>query len=209
MTTTTSFVVGEGIQTRMDTDGVTAASDEVQVFGARATPQWAEACANDGSVYRWVSSVNQVYRYVPGTIQPPPPPAIAARLQSVVDAGLAQGWKRYAGPVIDEPDSFRWGDPGFDCSSFVSTMYRRVLGVSLAGFTDTIAGQTDTIDEADALPGDIILYKYNDGIQHGVTYPHTGLWLGGGLMLDCQYPLGLGKHPILAHPFEIHRARGL
>src|SRR6185369_15255661 len=131
------------------------------------------------------------------------------KLQKVVDAGLALGWKRYAGPVINESDDKRWGNPGFDCSSFVAAMYGRVLGVTLVGYTDSIAAQTDTIAESDALPGDIILYRYRDSAQPGVTYPHTGLWLGPGRMLDCQWPKGLGEHPILAHPYEIHRARGL
>jgi hypothetical protein len=88
-------------------------------------------------------------------------------------------------------------------------MYREALGIELAMFTDAIAGQTDEIAQSDALPGDIVLYRYFDSEQAGVTFPHTGLWLGGGRMLDCQFPAGLGEHNLLPHPFEIHRARGL
>jgi len=126
-----------------------------------------------------------------------------------VDLGFSKGHRRYAGPVIGEPESFRDGDPGYDCSSFVSLMYRDALGIQLTKFTDAMAGQTDEIPTADALPGDIVLFRYHDPEQPGVTFPHTGLWLGGGRMLDCQFGPGLGEHPLLGQPFEIHRARGL
>ncbi len=192
----------------MDADNVKAASDEIQVFGDRPEPQWAQACADDGSEYRWVRSLNRVFRYTPGDV-PPVLRELAEKLQSVVDAGMALGWRCYAGPCVGEREDRRWGNPGFDCSSFVASMYGRVLGIELAGFTDAIADQTDEISEADALPGDIILYRYDDSCQPAVKYPHTGLWLRPGWMLDCQYPRGLGEHPILAHAYEIHRARGL
>lgn len=205
----TSFVIGPGVQTRMTTDAVNPASDELHIFGAQADSEWSETVADDGSIYRWIRAANTVYRYQTGAVQPQAVKALEDMLQSVVDLGLAQGWKRYAGPVIGEPDNYRWGNPGFDCSSFVSSMYSGALSIQLSAFTDAIADQTDTIAQADALPGDIILYKYADTHQPGVTYPHTGLWLGSSRMLDCQYPAGLGNHPLLARPFEIHRARSL
>lgn len=207
----TDFIVGPGIAERMSTDQVNPASDELPISGRRPDVQWAEAVADDGSIYRWVRLTNTVHRYQPGGAgaSTSTTAALEDRLQMVVDLGLAQHWKPYSGPVVNEPDAARWGDPGFDCSSFVASMYRGALHVQLTGFTDAIADQTDTIATADALPGDIILYRYNDTHQPGVTYPHTGLWLGQGKMLDCQYPEGLGVHPMLAAPFEIHRARGL
>src|SRR5689334_4119119 len=126
----TTYTIGEGIQNRMDQDLVTAVTDELQILGGRTGPQWAEACADDGSIYRWVRSTNLVYRYAPGDNQPVSTP-LADKLQKVVDAGLALGWRRYAGPVINEADDKRWGNPGFDCSSFVASMYGRVLGIAL------------------------------------------------------------------------------
>jgi cell wall-associated NlpC family hydrolase len=152
-----------------------------------------------------VQSTNSLYRNKAG----PAARGLAAKLQKVVDIGRAKGWKPYSGPIVGQPESFRWGDPGYDCSSFVSSMYKEALGIALAGFTDTIATQTDQIDQQQALPGDIILYRYADSSQPQVKFPHTGLWLGNSRMLDCQYPAGLGEHPLLAHGFELHRARGL
>jgi LysM repeat protein len=142
--------------------------------------------------------------------------SLRAKLQRVVDHGHAEGWKPYSGPIVGEPEASRWGTPGYDCSSFVASMYRQVLGIELAGFTDTIAGQTDDIPTNEALPGDIILYRYHDPDQPGVNFPHTGLWLDGVSMLDCQctgipdlHHPGLGVHPVFNRPFEIHRARGI
>lgn len=106
--------------------------------------------------------------------------------------------KRYAGPVIGEPDSYRWGSPGFDCSSFVSYLFRQVFGLSLVPFTDTAAGQT--VDVAPS-PGAIIFYEYKDSSQPGVRYPHMGIWVGGGKMLDCQWPKGCGYHDLLNRPY--------
>ena len=35
----TTYIVGEGIQNRMDLDQVSAVTDELQIFGGRANPQ--------------------------------------------------------------------------------------------------------------------------------------------------------------------------
>ncbi|HZO24550.1 MAG TPA: NlpC/P60 family protein [Chloroflexota bacterium] len=201
----TSFVVGPGIAQAMADDGTQPASDEIFVHGSRPQPQWSQAMGENGTTYRWLRATNRVYRYAEGRRAS----SLAAKLQSVVDLGFSKGHRRYAGPVIGEPESFRDGDPGYDCSSFVSLMYRDALGIQLTKFTDAMAGQTDEIPTADALPGDIVLFRYHDPEQPGVTFPHTGLWLGGGRMLDCQFGPGLGEHPLLGQPFEIHRARGL
>jgi len=201
----TTFVVGTGIAQAMTADGTTPASDESYITGNGPDVQWSQAMGTNGTQYRWLKATGRVYRYPPGAA----PSSLAAKLQKVVDLGRSKGHKRYAGPVIGEPDSYRWGEPGYDCSSFVSAMYREALGIALTPFTDAIANQTNRIDVPQALPGDIILYRYDDNSQPGVVYPHTGLWLGGGRMLDCQYPPGLGEHNVLAAAFEVHRARSL
>jgi cell wall-associated NlpC family hydrolase len=208
----TTFVVGPGIARAMTDDATTPASDEIFVHGNRAETQWSEAMGENGKLYRWVKATNTVHRYSSGPRQV----TLAAKLQTVVDAGLAKGHRPYSGPIVGQPESFRHGDPGYDCSSFVSLMYQEALGITLAMFTDAIADETDTIATADALPGDIILYRYVDEGQPGVMFPHTGLWLGDGEMLDCQlvpglgeFEPGLGVHPMLKRPFQIHRARAI
>jgi cell wall-associated NlpC family hydrolase len=200
-----TFVVGPGIARAMNDDNTRPATDEVFVHGNSERAQWSIAFGDNGTEYRWLPATGRVHRYRPGAVAT----GLAGKLQRVVEAGLAEGWKPYSGPIVGQPDSYRWGTPGYDCSSFVASMYRKVLNIQLVGFTDTIASQTDLIDKKDALPGDIILYRYQDSSQVGVVYPHTGLWLGNGMMLDCQFPKGLGTHGILAKPYVIHRARGI
>ena len=200
-----TYVVGPGLAQAMTQDETTPASDELYVNGNRAEAQWSEAMALNGAVYRWVRATNRVHRFSPGGRQS----SLATKLRRVIQIGQSKGWKPYSGPVIGQPDAWRWGDPGYDCSSFVSSMYREAFGIALPGFTDAIADRTDQIPQHQALPGDIMLYRYVDLSQHGVVFPHTGLWLGNGQMLDCQFPAGLGTHPLLARPYQLHRARGL
>lgn len=122
---------------------------------------------------------------------------------------LAKGeiGKRYAGPVIGEADAKRWGDPGWDCSSFVSGMYSK-LGIKLTPYTDTAAKETQKISTAEAVPGDIVFYQYADSSQPGVTFPHMGIYLGEGQMIDASYGGGVKVRPLLNQKYEIHRAPG-
>lgn len=114
----------------------------------------------------------------------------------------------YSGPLSNIPGSGRFGDPGYDCSSFVSAAYRE-LGINLTPFTDAAAGQTQRIDEGDARPGDIVFYRYADPSQPGVSYPHMGIYLGNGQMVDASYNTGVSVRPLLNMPYEIRRAPGV
>jgi hypothetical protein len=112
-------------------------------------------------------------------------------LARVIEIGQTQIGKRYAGPIIGEPDSYRWGDPGFDCSSFVSWCYQQATDgrLKLPGYTDAIADLCDAV--ADPRPGDIVFYRYPDPSQ--VAYwPHMGIWLSPTEVLDCRFGVGFG-----------------
>jgi hypothetical protein len=124
---------------------------------------------------------------------PEPAESKSARLFRLAEAELG---KRYAGPVISEPDSYRWGDPGWDCSSFVSGMYDRAFGIKLTAYTDAIYGETIPAIPP-FMPGDILLYAYADSSQPGVRFPHTGLWVSPETVLDARYGAGqgVGYHP--------------
>lgn len=144
--------------------------------------------------------------------QPPvEPPLIPSILDAVLAEGRKEIGKRYAGPVIGEPDSYRWGNPGWDCSSFVSGMYQRASGgaVKLTAYTDAAINQVNVIDRSQARPGDIVFFKYADSSQPGVAYPHMGLYYGDGQMLDAQFPAGVGIHPLLNRPTVFGRPRGI
>jgi cell wall-associated NlpC family hydrolase len=111
-------------------------------------------------------------------------------------AVLAIAWaeigKPYAGPLVGQQDSARWGSLGWDCSSFVSAMYERAYGVKLTAFTDDAYRETVPVD--DPRPGDIVFYCYDDPSQPGVTYPHMGLYVGPGRVLDSRSGDGVGLH---------------
>lgn len=120
--------------------------------------------------------------------------------------GRSQAGKRYAGPVIGEPDSYRWGDPGWDCSSFVAGAYKQI-GVAITAYTDAAFDQTHDADTP--LPGDVVFYQYYDAGQPAVSYPHMGIWLGPHRTLECRYPDGVAEYHQLVYPMYIRRANGL
>lgn len=111
--------------------------------------------------------------------------------------------KPYSGPLSDVGGG-RFGDPGFDCSSFVSWVYAQNGVPGLVAFTDAMYAQTQPIDSP--APGDLVFYRYSDPAQPGVTYPHMALWIGqDSLTIDSKYPTGVSVHPILNLPHEFRR----
>jgi hypothetical protein len=110
---------------------------------------------------------------------------------TILKTGRLQIGKRYAGPIIGEPDSYRWGNPGFDCSSFVTYCYR-AAGHPLSyphAYTDNIFGLTVTVSATDARPGDMVFFEYDD--SQAARFPHMGLLAPGGQLLDCSINLGV------------------
>lgn len=116
----------------------------------------------------------------------------------------------YAGPLAGLGEDTRFGNPGFDCSSFVSMAYGQV-NLSLTPFTDTMAGETQPIPEGDALPADLVLYRYDDPDQPNVTFPHVGIYLGSedDGMIDCELDGGVETRKLLSRPREFHRHASL
>lgn len=119
---------------------------------------------------------------------------VTAILNRVIELGQSQAGKPYSGPIVNEPESSRWGDPGFDCSSFVSWLYQQATGgaIHLTGFTDAAYGQCEWRQNPE--PGDVVFYHYDDASQTGVRFPHMGIWLSKTDVLDCRYPMGVGVH---------------
>lgn len=143
-------------------------------------------------------------------VVPAPPPAttLQEKLAAVISRGQLEVGKPYSGPIVGQPDSYRWGDPGWDCSSFVSGMYKEVLGVNLAAYTDAAYDQTVPVDMP--LPGDIVFYSYPDPAQPGVRFPHMGLWLDEMRVLDARWPRGVQVNPHLATGVrKVRRAKAL
>lgn len=113
----------------------------------------------------------------------------------LLEAGAAETGKPYSGPIVGEPDSYRWGNPGWDCSSFVSGMLQGVLGYGTTAYTDTAWGELLPLDR-EPLPGDVVFYQYDDPSQPNTEFPHMGFWLNEAQTLDCRFPrnVGVGVH---------------
>jgi cell wall-associated NlpC family hydrolase len=129
-------------------------------------------------------------------------------LGKTISWGMGQIGKPYSGPIVGEPESYRWGEPGWDCSSFVSGAYRQI-GLSIPAFTDSAAAASSVISQAAAIPGDMLFWRYNDPTQGGVRYPHMGLYLGTDRTLDARFGRGVGIGGWLNAPAEIRRANAL
>jgi hypothetical protein len=128
-------------------------------------------------------------------------------LNRVLELARAETGKPYTGPIADMPDSTRYGDPGYDCSSFVSEMYKRATQgqVVLPAYTDAIANACNWL--ASPVPGCIVVYHYPDPSQPNTYWPHVGLWLSKDETLDCRWGKGVGVHPHVTPVLDGERFR--
>ena len=123
---------------------------------------------------------------------------LSEKLQTVLNEGM----RHQGAPYVWDGKT----PAGFDCSEFIRWCYQKALGIDVPGYTDAIWGATDGISEAQSLPGDIVLYEYDDPSQPNTTYPHVGLVTQrADITLDARSPMGVGFH---AHvPGAIRRYR--
>ena len=135
--------------------------------------------------------VSTPLRRLPGMAAPPQdvPATPAVRPRDVLSLGLTQVGKPYV-----------WGGgrgediSGFDCSGFVSWVYKQV-GKEVPAFTDAAYDATEPI-QGEPRPGDIVFFQDRDPSQPGVRFPHMGLYAGGGQMIDAAGGSGVGVHPL-------------
>jgi len=97
------------------------------------------------------------------------------------------------GPIVGQPDSYRYGEPGYDCSSFVSEMFKRATNgaINLTAYTNAAYDQCDWVK--DPMSGAIVFYHYVD--DQNINWPHMGLWLSKTEVLDARFGQGVGIHP--------------
>ncbi len=67
---------------------------------------------------------------------------------------------------------------GIDCSGLTMVAYQAV-GIQLAHYVPTQDAEATTVPEAEAKPGDLVVYDNGD---------HVGLFLGDGLVLQAPHP---------------------
>ena len=113
----------------------------------------------------------------------------------VLGAARAELGKPYAGPIVGGAEADRWGSVGWDCSSFVSGVLRKV-GVNVTPFTDAAARETVTVASDQARPGDIVFFRYSDPSQPGVEFPHMAIYAGDGKIIDAAYGRGVTERAL-------------
>jgi cell wall-associated NlpC family hydrolase len=70
---------------------------------------------------------------------------------------------------------------GFDCSGFVSFVYRQSAGVLLRGSAADMAKQTSAVEVASALPGDLVFFN-----TLGPAFSHVGIYIGDGKFIHAE-----------------------
>jgi hypothetical protein len=125
----------------------------------------------------------------------PTPGDVSLILARVIELGKTQIGKPYSGPIVGQPDSYRRGDPGFDCSSFVEWCYEQAAGQEVFSwaYTDTEMNESEWLKAP--IPGCVVGYHYPDSSQPNTYWPHIGLWISPTEVLDCRFPEGVGIHP--------------
>ncbi len=100
-----------------------------------------------------------------------------------------------AEPYVGIP--YQWdghGNPGWDCSEWVSYIYEECFDLAIPGYTDSIALESDLYETDNPKIGDVVLYRYHDEEQPYTTYPHTGIYLDDQWVLDSRWPDGVNVH---------------
>lgn len=69
---------------------------------------------------------------------------------------------------------------GFDCSGFVSFVYKESTGVELRGSAADIAGKTRPIPATTATPGDLVFFN-----TLGSPNSHVGIYIGSGKFIHA------------------------
>jgi cell wall-associated NlpC family hydrolase len=69
---------------------------------------------------------------------------------------------------------------GFDCSGFVSFVYKESAGVVLRGSAADIAGKTRAVPTNTAAPGDLVFFN-----TLGTPNSHVGIYIGSGKFIHA------------------------
>jgi cell wall-associated NlpC family hydrolase len=153
---------------------------------AAPQPRVREAVAGPAGVVAAAAPGPAVPEWWASLPQPQPQGATAAaRAASSTPTWLAMAESQLGKPYI-------WGSaggrtnlsldaPGYDCSGFVSQIYRNALGVDLPAFTGTAYQATKGVDAGAARPGDLVFWNM------GTPDPrrqHVAIYLGDGKVIQ-------------------------
>ena len=163
----------------------------------------------------WVDQVNSINTNLPpvtgttgtsttqGVNQPIPQTA-----SDWLDLAKQQLGKPYIWGSAGGRSDFSPTAAGFDCSGFVSYVYKDALGINLPAQTESAYAATKPIGGDQALPGDVVLYNMDNPdphIQHIAIYIGSGqvIQAGGGVDKNVNIaPIGQAGN------YEFRRAAG-
>ena len=79
---------------------------------------------------------------------------------------------------------YRWGGntvaTGFDCSGFVRAIYEQTAGLLLPRRSDEQAAATQTIDQSELEPGDLVFFN-----TARRAFSHVGIYMGDGKFIHA------------------------
>jgi len=79
---------------------------------------------------------------------------------------------------------YKWGgsdaDTGFDCSGFVVSVYQQSIGLLLPRKAEQQAAATQTIDQTDLQPGDLVFFN-----TMRRAFSHVGIYVGNGKFIHA------------------------
>jgi cell wall-associated NlpC family hydrolase len=115
-----------------------------------------------------------------GCATPPSPPDLPSR-----EAQARGDIATYALSLLNAP--YVWGgqdvDTGFDCSGFVSHVYRKAAGIELRGNAASMAKASRAISNAEVLTGDLVFFN-----TKGRTASHVGIYVGDNKFVHASNP---------------------
>jgi len=74
-------------------------------------------------------------------------------------------------------------ESGFDCSGFVRAMYEKTVGLVLPRRANEQAAATQTIDQKDLQPGDLVFFN-----TLKQAFSHVGIYIGEGKFIHSPKP---------------------
>lgn len=96
------------------------------------------------------------------------------------EAGPPTGVTRYAESLVGVPYRYGGNSPeqGFDCSGFVSHVYRHAMGIALPRSSIEISRRGKNIDRDELRAGDLVFFNT---LHH--KFSHVGIYLGGNTFI--------------------------
>jgi hypothetical protein len=95
------------------------------------------------------------------------------------------------------------GDHGFDCSGFVQSIYEQTIGLALPRRANEQAAATQTIDQRELQPGDLVFFN-----TMRQAFSHVGIYVGNGKFIHAPKPGAQVRMDDMAGNYWVRRFDG-